>query len=90
MRDEQRLRTWETRQAARDRPDYAMIDGLQRAVRDKLTRRVEGTDDTPAQVAQHAALLEQWRVVPGLTGRATGARITARLAQMAARQRAST
>ena len=35
MRYEKRLRTWETRQAARGRPNYAMIDGLQRAVRDR-------------------------------------------------------
>jgi Mg2+ and Co2+ transporter CorA len=92
MRYEQRLSRLEAR--CQPEPAYALMDALQRAfaaaVREKITRRLDGIEDTPEQAADHAALLAQWRAVCGPHD-ASGARarLAARLDRMAARQQRS-
>jgi hypothetical protein len=95
MRYEKRLHALEAKMRETRAPAWGMVEPLRcaltEAVRAKIARRLDGEADTPAQVAHHAALLDQWRAAHGLMGEATGARarIAARLDQMAARQHAN-
>ena len=93
MRYEKRLYALEVRHAARRAPASALLDALRgaltEAIRAKITRRLDGMDDTPEQAAELAGLCDQWRAVGGHT-EDTGARarIAQRLEAMAARQQA--
>jgi hypothetical protein len=91
MRYEPRMSRLEARRPPA--PAYALMDALQRAfaaaVREKITGRLDGIEDTPEQAADYAALLAKWRAVCGPHD-ATGARarLAARLDRMAARLQA--
>lgn len=79
MRYETRLQRLEAR---RPPLNYALMGALQRAfaaaVQEKITRRLDGIEDTPEQAAQYAGLRDQWRALgmPNETG--ARARITER------------